>query len=317
MDRLYVAMYHYVRDLANSRYPEIKGMNIQDFKTQLEFMKSNFNIVRMEDVMDAADGKKELPENALLLTFDDGYIDNYTYVFPILEKMNLQGSFFITGKTFVEHKLLDVNKIHFTLASASAETMLPILLERMNYYRGTEFDFPSNEELWNEFAVQTRLDTKEVIFLKRMLQTALPERLRNIITTEMFQQFVGIDEDKFARELYMTEDQMETLKRHGMFIGVHGYDHYWMERLTEDEAKQDIDKALAAMAPYIDPNKWVINYPYGSANEAILKYVESKGASLGFSTQYTVADLKRDNRFYLPRLDCIDFPPRGDFYLTR
>ena len=85
MCKLYIAMYHYTRDLQHSRYPLIKGLDESLFRKQLEFMKNNFNIVRMEYVIEAVKENGTLPENALLLTFDDGYIDNYTVAFPILE----------------------------------------------------------------------------------------------------------------------------------------------------------------------------------------------------------------------------------------
>ena len=41
----------------------------------------------------AVEGKSELSEKALLLTFDDGYIDNYTFAFPILEEFGIQGEY--------------------------------------------------------------------------------------------------------------------------------------------------------------------------------------------------------------------------------
>ena len=44
-----VIMYHYVRDLINSRYPDIKGLDIRSFKNQIEFIKKNYNIIKMED----------------------------------------------------------------------------------------------------------------------------------------------------------------------------------------------------------------------------------------------------------------------------
>ena len=115
MSRLYIVMYHYTRDLKNSRYPEIKGLDLELFREQINYLKDNFSVVTMEEVINAAEGYNELPDNAVLLTFDDGYIDNYTYAFPILEEAKVQGSFFIPGKTFSEHQLLDVNKIHYIL----------------------------------------------------------------------------------------------------------------------------------------------------------------------------------------------------------
>lgn len=118
MSKLYISMYHYTRDIVHSRYPQIKGLDTNLFRQQIEYMKNNFNIVTMEQVIDAVEGKSELSEKALLLTFDDGYIDNYAFAFPILEEFGIQGSFFIPGKTFTTHQLLDVNKIHYILASA-------------------------------------------------------------------------------------------------------------------------------------------------------------------------------------------------------
>ncbi len=136
MSKLYISMYHYTRDLVHSRYPGIKGLNFPLFREQLEFMKKNFNIVTMEEVIDAVEGKSELPEKALLLTFDDGYVDNYTFVFPLLEEFGVQGSFFIPGKTFSTHQLLDVNKIHYILASADIYKLVEDVKKEMDRYRG-------------------------------------------------------------------------------------------------------------------------------------------------------------------------------------
>ncbi len=49
--RLYIAMYHYVRDLSHSRYPRIKGMDTDLFEEQLNFFKKEFQIVTMEEVI--------------------------------------------------------------------------------------------------------------------------------------------------------------------------------------------------------------------------------------------------------------------------
>ena len=72
MGKLFVVMYHYTRDLKHSRYPEIKGLDVSLFREQIEFMKQQFNIVSMEQVIEAVERHADLPDKALLLTFDDG-----------------------------------------------------------------------------------------------------------------------------------------------------------------------------------------------------------------------------------------------------
>lgn len=311
---LYVAMYHYTRDLIHSRYPQIKGMDIVQMRQQFNYFKERFNVVSMEQVISATCGNYILPENALLLTFDDGYADNYTYAFPLLEEFGFQGSFFIPGKTFTTHQLLDVNKCHYILASADEKTLLSDVYKLLNYYRCPECDYPSNEELFEQYAVSNRFDSKETIFIKRVLQTAIPEKVRNQISSDLFKKHVGISEEQLAYELYLTESQIRMMKLHGMFIGIHGFDHYWLGNLSENKMMEDIDKAIDTLNEFIDHDAWVMNYPYGNFNQNVLDYVKKKGAVLGFTTEVRMAQIGIDNNLTLPRFDCNDFPPKSEKY---
>ena len=313
MKNLCIVMYHYVRDLRHSRYPEIKGLDFELFRQQIRFLKENFHIVRMEDVIEAVMTGKKLPEKAALLTFDDGYADHFTNVFPVLMEEGVQGSFFIPGKTFVEHKLLDVNKIHFILAAAPVEKLKTELFSLLDYYRGSEFAFPSNEELYREYGIASRFDDADVIFAKRILQTVLPEELRNIISSRLFEKYIGMSEEAFAYELYMRREQIRCMKNCGMHIGLHGYDHYWLGNLNGEDMKRDIKEACHALQEFMD-SEWVMNYPYGSYNEEVIRAVKEAGGVLGLSTRVSVADLDRDDCYALPRLDTNDFPPKSENY---
>lgn len=315
---IYISMYHYTRDLKNSRYPEIKGLDYDLFESQLKFFSENFNVARMEDVIDAVSNKKLLPENSLLLTFDDGYIDNFTVAMPLLKKYGMQGSFFIPGKTFTENVLLDVNKVHFVLASCDdKKALVNDIYGLLNEARKNEkfSNLESNEQLYEKYGVANRFDDGDVVFCKRILQTAISEELRNGFSSILFKKYVGLSEEKFARELYMNSDQIHCMKDNGMFIGLHGYDHYWLGNLETDQMKRDVDKALEVMAPFIDKNAWVMNYPYGSYNQGVIDYIKSRGCVLGLTTQVAPADLIEENRFTLQRLDCNDFPPKSESYL--
>lgn len=316
MKKLYISMYHYVRDLKNSRYPEIKGLDISLFKKQVEFIKDSFSPVTIEDVIDHYERGTSLPDKPILFTFDDGYIDHFTAAFPILQENGIQGSFFIPGKTFTENVLLDVNKIHFILASADVNELYNDLLKRIDQLIANgEYTAFTKEELLEKYAIANRFDPKEVVFIKRVLQTALPEEIRNRITSELFKKFVGIEEDKFARELYMNIDQIKCMKRNGMYIGLHGYDHYWLGNLEEKKMQKDIDDSLRVLSDVVDIDCFIMNYPYGSYNDDVLSYLRLKGCKLGMTTDVRIVDLDKDDRLLLPRLDCNDFPPKSEHYL--
>ena len=117
MSALTVVMYHYVRPIEGSSWPKIKGLELEGFKSQLDYLSRNYDFVTAEDVINASKHKESLSENACWLTFDDGYKDHFNYVLPELLKRGIQGSFFPPVKPITERLMLDVNSIHHILAS--------------------------------------------------------------------------------------------------------------------------------------------------------------------------------------------------------
>ncbi len=60
-NKVYVIMYHYVRDLEHSRYPRIKGLDIARFRKQIEYLKQNFTVITMEELNCACNNQYKLP----------------------------------------------------------------------------------------------------------------------------------------------------------------------------------------------------------------------------------------------------------------
>lgn len=309
---MYVIMYHYVRNIMHSRYPMIKGLETIQLRSQLDFLQQNgFHFVSIQEIFE----RSNIDEKSILLSFDDGYIDHYTNVFPILKARNIQGFFSMPGKIIREKKVLDVNKIHFILASAATEKIKKLIFERLDYYRGIEYSIPSNNELYEKLAIANRFDNKDVIFIKRLLQVELPERLRNTMTNELFHEFIDLSEEAFVDELYMNMDQIRLMKQQGMQFGIHGYDHYWMNHLDKNALCQDVEKALDVFDGIIDKNSWTCCYPYGSYSDDVISQIKSMGAIAGLSTDVRVYTPECDDIYKIPRLDTNDFPPKSENYM--
>jgi peptidoglycan/xylan/chitin deacetylase (PgdA/CDA1 family) len=317
MNKLTVVMYHYVRNIEDSRYPGIKGLELALFIEQMEFFLKNYNIVRMEDVINCEKGKGELPEKSLLLTFDDGYREHFTDVYPILKSFGVQGSFFIPAKPILENTLLDVNKIHFILASlVDVNELLSDLKIDVNDNKN-EFGLKDFNSYFNEYAIPTRFDKKEVIFIKRMLQHVLPETLRNKLTSKYFVRYVGITENKFSKELYMSTFQIKQLIRDGMHVGCHGYDHYWWNKLDPDSLQKEISKSKYFLQSLgCDMSNWTACYPYGSSSDEVTSELERQECNLAFTTEVNLVTIGDDSKLLFPRLDTNDFPPKSEKYKT-
>jgi peptidoglycan/xylan/chitin deacetylase (PgdA/CDA1 family) len=308
---LTIVMYHYVRDLARTRYPGIKGRDVAAFRGQLDYIAHHYTVVTADRVVAALKGGEELPANAIWLTFDDGYKDHYTVVFPLLQERGWQGSFFPPVRVVQNGELLDVNRIHFILAEqANPAPLLDAIRDFVIAHRG-EAMVCAYDDYWRQFARASRLDTAEVTFIKRMLQHALPEVLRRELAERLFARFVAVDPAVFAAELYMTPEQLRTMIRCGMHVGSHGVGHYWLDRLDAASQAAEIDASLDFLgAAGASVKDWVMCYPYGSYDESLLSLLKNRRCAAGLTTKTAVARLDMDDPLTLPRLDTNDIPVR-------
>lgn len=76
----------------------------KDFEQQLQYLKEhNYNSITLAQLADHYEFDTPLPNHPIVLTFDDGYLDNYTYAFPLLKKYQFIGTIFLVsdlvGKT--------------------------------------------------------------------------------------------------------------------------------------------------------------------------------------------------------------------------
>ncbi|MFC1679751.1 polysaccharide deacetylase family protein [Elusimicrobiota bacterium] len=304
-----IVMYHYVRDLAHSRYPEIKGLSTDLFEGQIAYFRKHYNVISAYDLMDAVENGADLPPRSLLLTFDDAYADHFTDVFPILDREKLPGCFFPPAKTVVERRVLQVNKIHFVLASVKDKSVLVDSLRGSLDENRSAYRLDSNEHYWADFGVASRHDPPEVMFIKSMLQRELPRKLRHVITDELFGRFVSSDEESFSAELYMSLDQIACLQRNGMYVGSHGSEHSWLNTISKDEQEREIDLSLRFLDKIgSDTKRWIMCYPFGAHNESLLALLKERNCAVGLTTEVRIADLGQDDPLTLPRLDTNDFP---------
>jgi len=100
MKRLRVFMYHKVAE-----EPDFLTVTPEDFEQQLQFIKRHFTPIRLSDLLQHLKTQTPLPDKAALISFDDGYLDNYTNAYPLLDKHQIPFSIFLVadyiGKTVV------------------------------------------------------------------------------------------------------------------------------------------------------------------------------------------------------------------------
>ncbi len=96
--RLPILMYHYISDLPADAdaYRTDLSVSPARFEAQLAYLKEQgYTSISLEDLALYLTAGRPLPPKPIILTFDDGYLDNYLYAFPLLRQYGFQGAFFI------------------------------------------------------------------------------------------------------------------------------------------------------------------------------------------------------------------------------
>lgn len=96
--RVPILMYHHVGDLPADADAIRKSLTVSQerFEQEMKYLSDEgFVTVRLADLADALRSGTPLPDKAIVLSFDDGYADNYVNVFPTLKDYGFTGTFFV------------------------------------------------------------------------------------------------------------------------------------------------------------------------------------------------------------------------------
>lgn len=311
---LTVIMYHYVRDFRDTPYPGIKGLDVRDFEGQLRYLKKHYQVITMEQAIAYRQGQCQLPPNPAILTFDDGYRDHLQYVLPLLQQFNFQGSFYIPSEVILNNSLLDVNKIHFILATTRDQDLLVSEIFKFLDQQRTAHNLQANETYYDHYSqLGYHLDTPQAKFIKKMLQVVLPQPLRRQLADQLLTTYLDKDEAQLSRELYLNQDEMKQLLQAKMHIGSHAHSHRWLDSLDESEQQSEMTHSVEFLKQLGCPgDQLTVAFPYGAYNDITLRVCQNLGFKLGFSTRAAVAKWQKDDPLAMPRLDTNDLPKSPD-----
>jgi len=88
-----VLMYHHV----NPHKGDMVTVTPDVFEGQMAYLaKAGFRTLSLDELFSFITGRLDLKQRAVAITFDDGWLDNFIYAFPVLEKYGLRASIFVT-----------------------------------------------------------------------------------------------------------------------------------------------------------------------------------------------------------------------------
>jgi peptidoglycan/xylan/chitin deacetylase (PgdA/CDA1 family) len=95
-----ILMYHKIGDPPEGSKLHPLWISTTVFRQQMEYLKKKgYTPVLLKDIYDHWDGKRSLPENPVVITFDDSYENNYTQAFPILKEFGFPAVLYVVVQT--------------------------------------------------------------------------------------------------------------------------------------------------------------------------------------------------------------------------
>ena len=298
-----IVFYHYVRDVERTPFPDIKALSVSGFAAQLDWLQTHFDVIDGPTFERAvlAGGRFDRP--TALLTFDDGFVDHFEHVFPMLRSRGLGGIFFLVGSTLNERPALaNVHKTHFLLSRLGAE----------------RFAREAGASLSAEgISVTTASSGREGIYrydeapdvrIKRILNYEAPYPTADRVLSTLFDRHVG-NSEAFARALYLSGDQVSEMARGGMTFGFHTESHPVLSRLSREQQRNELRHGTRMIRDLTGQQTVSFCYPYGfphTYNAETLATLEECGYSMAFNTVRREAMIGQEPRYELPRFDTRD-----------
>jgi len=112
--RLWILMYHRILPRSDHRYQqEEPGMIVEPdtLRMHMRVIKEIFTPVSLFEWISRYEKGRPLPANSCAVTFDDGWLDNYQYGFPILEEEQIPATLFVVSKLVGSRKLFWPNRV--------------------------------------------------------------------------------------------------------------------------------------------------------------------------------------------------------------
>jgi peptidoglycan/xylan/chitin deacetylase (PgdA/CDA1 family) len=218
-----------------------------------------------------------------VVTFDDGFKDLYQNAFPILKRLNIPFTLFLTTSTVESERLLWLHKLYIAIDRLCPTNRLKILRQYDNLGN-------TDDDLCD--MIGKIIDSNNINVIEKM---ALTSNMAN-------EAGLGKKEERLlAEELYLTKAELREMQRHGLSIEVHGHEHLPPANLNRTETENEIACSISYVMQEFNKKPQFFSLPYGVANQFIIDVVKDLKLSGITSTEQRLVK-EFENTYRLPRI---------------
>lgn len=244
----------------------------EEFEQQLSFLGKYCSVIGLEDVLAFQRGKS-LPPNPVLITFDDGYRDNYTTAFPLLKKHGMKAVFFIATTFVQDRRMFWWDRLNYLIKQSKREVL------------GLTYPMKQSVVL-GESARERAKIVRELLPVVKSHYNLNFQRFLDEVEEASGVNLSGATERRLADEHLMTWNEVRELADAGMSVQSHTRTHRPLKTLTPGDLIDELGGSREELKSILGRDVEAVAFPVGrslrSAPHARAA-VRQAGYKLGFS----------------------------------
>jgi peptidoglycan/xylan/chitin deacetylase (PgdA/CDA1 family) len=197
------------------------------FDLEMSYLCRHFTVISLQCLAESIDHLNELPPNVAVVTFDDGYKDNYTNAYPILKKHNLGATVFVATGNIDNEDPFWWDKIRFIIWHTKKKQIT--FNEKRVYQISSE---------------SSRLKTARSIEEELKL---VPDENKNELLLKFVQSSDVEIPSSLGKELLLSWDEIQEMSDNGITFGAHTVNHPIHTNLPLDQTKKEIANSKAVL----------------------------------------------------------------------
>lgn len=217
-------------------------------RQQLQFLKSNYSVIAPEDFRDCIEQGEPLPPRSVLVTCDDGLLNNLTDMLPLLREEKISCLFFVTSASCGNDPgILWYEELYHLLRSKPLRDLTAMLPFAIGEPQPASQTFQG--EWWNavqrasRLSAEARSDWMDEVRANSGLRPAPFEKRWRLLN---------------LREL-------KRLAESGMSIGAHTRTHPVLSESSDEDARREIQDSKAEIEGTLGLPIWAFAYPFGNS----------------------------------------------------
>jgi len=242
-------------------------LTVRVFRQLLVFLRSHYDVVHLEELLTWDKFTKGRRKPACALTFDDGYMDNYTNAFPILKEMEMPATVFLTAALVGTSRLLWNDAVSIAFARMSGDPEARAYLHQLLCAFGVSVSIPSDLS-----GVRYYLTLRSIV---EQVKTWPHAKISNLLSK--MEPCAAGDWAKSASFRLLSWDQVREMSREGIVFGAHTLSHYILTVEDKTTAQKEIQDSKSLIESKLGKPTDTMAFPNGSYNDEVVRMARQAG----------------------------------------